>query len=262
MLTIYIQKVKLRFVFTYFVGYNFLMSIESRRYILLFILIAPLIYLYGFHHQMVQNQAFYNFADQHLYCKIPHFHNVVSNIVFTIFSGYGIFLYFKEKEKFTISWLVFLLGVFFVAPGSAYFHWNPNDATLVWDRLPMTVGFMGLTSVALVEVFKIKKEGLLLSLLVALGIYSVIHWVVFNDLRVYTWVQVAPIVGLLYISMTIPSKVLKTRYLLIAVAFYLLAKASETYDQQVLDFIGYNGHSLKHILAGFSTLSLIWMRKD
>ncbi len=237
------------------------MSNIYKTRIFIIIIILPLFYLYGFHHQMVQNQAFYNFADQNSLIGIPHFHNVISNLMFTLFSGYGLYLYFSNSQEYSISWLVFLIGVFFVAPGSAYFHWNPNDQTLVWDRLPMTVGFMGLMSAAMVDVFKIKNEKLLLSTLVLFGLYSVIHWIVFNDLRVYTWVQLAPIIGLLYISFFLPSNVLRPRYLVIAILFYALAKASETYDQQVLDYIGYNGHSLKHILASFSTLSLVIMRK-
>ncbi|MBT3812899.1 MAG: hypothetical protein HOE45_04700 [Gammaproteobacteria bacterium] len=31
-----------------------------------------------------------------------------------------------------------------VAAGSSYYHWNPNNQTLVWDRLPMTICFMSL----------------------------------------------------------------------------------------------------------------------
>jgi hypothetical protein len=42
------------------------------------------------------------------------------------------------------AWLLLFAGVSLVSLGSAYCHWNPNDQTLVWDRVPMTIGFMGL----------------------------------------------------------------------------------------------------------------------
>ena len=43
------------------------------------------------------------------------------------------------------------MGVGLVAVGSSYYHWRPNNARLVWDRLPMTVGFMSLIAVVLSE---------------------------------------------------------------------------------------------------------------
>jgi hypothetical protein len=36
------------------------------------------------------------------------------------------------------SWTLFFAGVTAVAFGSSYYHLNPNDATLVWDRLPVS----------------------------------------------------------------------------------------------------------------------------
>ena len=40
------------------------------------------------------------------------------------------------------SWFVFFLGVALVFLGSGYYHYAPNDDSLVWDRLPMTVAFI------------------------------------------------------------------------------------------------------------------------
>jgi hypothetical protein len=36
------------------------------------------------------------------------------------------------------SWTLFFAGVTAVGFGSSYYHLNPNDATLVWDRLPVS----------------------------------------------------------------------------------------------------------------------------
>jgi hypothetical protein len=35
--------------------------------------------------------------------------------------------------------------------GSSYYHWNPNDDTLFWDRLPMTLCFMAILAAAVEE---------------------------------------------------------------------------------------------------------------
>ena len=37
--------------------------------------------------------------------------------------------------------VVLFLGFFLTGIGSSYYHWDPNDGTLFWDRLPMTLSF-------------------------------------------------------------------------------------------------------------------------
>lgn len=36
------------------------------------------------------------------------------------------------------GWTCFYLGVAAVGVGSSYYHLKPDDATLVWDRLPVS----------------------------------------------------------------------------------------------------------------------------
>jgi hypothetical protein len=42
-----------------------------------------------------------------------------------------------------------------VALGSGYYHWRPSNSRLVWDRLPMTVGFMSLIAVVVSETVQV-----------------------------------------------------------------------------------------------------------
>lgn len=37
------------------------------------------------------------------------------------------------------GWTCFYIGVAAVGFGSAYYHLQPNDSTLVWDRLPVSL---------------------------------------------------------------------------------------------------------------------------
>jgi hypothetical protein len=37
------------------------------------------------------------------------------------------------------SWTLFFAGVTAVGVGSTYYHLNPDNATLVWDRLPVSL---------------------------------------------------------------------------------------------------------------------------
>src|SRR6202021_2968343 len=51
-------------------------------------------------------------------------------------------LFVDPPEKW--PYFVFFLGVALTTFGSGYYHADPNNARLVCDRLPMTIGFMSL----------------------------------------------------------------------------------------------------------------------
>lgn len=229
--------------------------------ILLFICLVPLILFFSLMDPISQNQAYHNFADSNKHLSVPNFHNVVSNILFIIFPILGIFGLKSTREKISPSWATYLLGVLLVGPGSAYYHLNPNDFTLIWDRLPMTIGFMGLASFVFSDVFNIMKEKTFLFILLLIGFYSIFHWVQFNDLRVYYWVQLTPLLAIIFTAFALPTKTLKPKFLLVAVVFYIFAKVTEKYDAQIFENLNYSGHSIKHLLAGISVFSLILMRK-
>jgi len=45
----------------------------------------------------------------------------------------------KSMQGELWGWTCFYIGVAAVAFGSAYYHLKPNDARLVWDRLPVSL---------------------------------------------------------------------------------------------------------------------------
>ncbi|MBT4792158.1 MAG: hypothetical protein HON90_11350 [Halobacteriovoraceae bacterium] len=237
------------------------MSLSNTKIIfLLIVTFIPLVILFGFVSPIAQNQAYHNFADGHKLLGIINFHNVISNIPFVIVAFIGLKQYITHKQRYSFSWLVFVIGVFLVGPGSAYYHLNPTDQTLVWDRLPMTIGFMGLTSFIFTEVFSIKKEKTFLTILLLIGFYSIFHWVQFSDLRLYFWVQLTPILCILYIAVIMPTKSLKPKHLAFAVVFYIVAKLTEHFDKQIFTNLAYSGHSIKHLAAAISVYALIIMK--
>jgi hypothetical protein len=82
--------------------------------------------------------------------RIPNFWNVVSNIPFIAIGAAGLWR-FRDGP----ATIILFLGFFLTGVGSSYYHWHPNDATLFWDRLPMTLSFASLTrdqTAALAEV--------------------------------------------------------------------------------------------------------------
>lgn len=238
------------------------MNLKNKKFFgLVLTIFTPLILLYIFKGPLAQDQAYHNFVDKHSFIGIPNFHNVMSNLPFVLVAILGFIDMKKYPGKYTFSWGVFFTGVLLVAPGSAYYHWNPNDATLVWDRIPMTIGFMGLVASIFVDVFKIKNEKAFTFGLLALGVYTVIHWAIFGDLRIYAWLQGTTILVMFYMGLAYKESHLSMPHLLGSVAFYVAAKMTESNDVPIFESLSYSGHSIKHLLAAVAVMLLVLMKR-
>jgi len=191
-----------------------------------------------------QDQSYHAFADQRTLLGIPNFWNVASNLPFIAVGAVGLSQFHRSPAT-----IVLFLGIFLTGFGSSYYHWNPNDETLFWDRLPMTLGFMAILTIVLEE--RISAKGpILLWPLLAIGVFSLVLWRWTGDLRLYAWVQFFPILALPLMLLLLPPKYTGTSYWLIAAALYALAKLLEFYDHAVYS-VGsiVSGHTLKHLAA-------------
>jgi hypothetical protein len=189
---------------------------------------------------------------------------VITNIAFLSTGILGFIFCFNNRKKETQrSWIIFFLGVTVVSIGSGYYHLNPNNNTLVWDRLPMTVGFMGLFIGILGEYVNPKIERFFLIPAILIGFSSVIYWHYFDDLRFYFWVQLIPLLTVPVVMILFKGRYTHQRYLIYALIFYLLAKITEIYDKEIfrLNYDQFSGHSLKHILASLVPLYIYFMIK-
>ena len=94
---------------------------------------------------IAQNQAYHDFADRGQFLGIPNFFAVISNIPFLLVGIAGL-RYCRSSLllSYRLAWVIFFAGVAIISAGSAWYHLNPNNDALVWDRLPMTIAFMGL----------------------------------------------------------------------------------------------------------------------
>jgi hypothetical protein len=213
-----------------------------------------------------QDPAYHILADARAYCGVPNFLNVASNIPFLIVGAVGlIFCLRRPRQGAGRSWAAFFLGVACVFAGSAYYHSAPDNSTLVWDRLPMTLAFMGLFAGLLAEHMGERFERVLLGPALAVGIASIAWWAHSDDLRLYVWVQFAPLVAIPLALATYPGRYTHRHYLIYGLAFYLLAKVAEFYDREimVLTAQALSGHSLKHLLAACAPLVvylMLWRR--
>ena len=209
-----------------------------------------------------QDPAYHVFADVRSYCGVPNFMNAISNVAFLLAGGIGIFACLRRSVAGAkLSWTVFFLGVAFVAGGSAYYHWAPDNRTLVWDRLPMTIAFMALFAALLAEHLGARFERALLARAVGAGIASVAWWAHSNDLRLYGWVQFAPLLAIPVILAAYEAPYTHRRYLLYGLACYVLAKGAEFYDREIFALTAHavSGHSLKHLLAALAPVYVYLM---
>jgi hypothetical protein len=102
---------------------------------------------------MPQPLSYHDFADCRTLWSVPNFFNVLSNLPFLAGGALGLALICKGGGQFIdqrerLPYLIFFLGALLTGFGSAYYHAAPDNTRLVWDRLPMTLGFAGLVAAA------------------------------------------------------------------------------------------------------------------
>jgi hypothetical protein len=229
--------------------------VSPRELALVFVLLAPLAVLLFAVPPIPQDPAYHALADDRMFMSVPSFANVVSNVGFLIVGFLGLRLCLtRGADGATRAWSVFFLGVLLVAFGSAYYHVQPSSETLAWDRLPMTVAFMALFAAVAAEHVRPEIEHGMLRGAVLVGIVSVGWWRYTGDLRLYAWVQFAPLVALVFIALAFPARYSHRGYLVLGLAFYALAKGAEFADAAIYAATSHliSGHSVKHLLAAIA----------
>ncbi|MCW9015044.1 MAG: alkaline phytoceramidase [Gammaproteobacteria bacterium] len=207
-----------------------------------------------------QEASYHEFADQRAMFGIPNFLNVISNIPYLVFGLFGCFLIFKESQlviikSLKIVYLMFFMGVILVFMGSVYYHLNPDNSTLFWDRLPMSLAFMSFFTVIIGEYIHKKAASQLYFPLLLLGMASVIYWywsetIGEGDLRLYILVQFLPVILIPIILRLFSTRFTHGYYFALIIGCYVLAKGFEMADQLVFDTVGIvSGHSLKHLIS-------------
>lgn len=209
---------------------------------------------------IAQDPAYHVFADRRGLLGIPAFFNVVSNLAFLAAGVAGTLLCAARRELGARrAWLVCFGAVALVCFGSAYYHLAPDNGTLVWDRLPMGLGFMALSVAVLADYVNPRLERILLAPALVLGAASVIYWHYADDLRLYVLVQFLPLLLLPVLLFLYPGARCERGWLLAALAVYLLSKLAEHFDRALFALTGeiVSGHTLKHLLAA-TALFLIY----
>jgi hypothetical protein len=226
-----------------------------------------------------QPQSYHAFADQRSVLGVPHFADVVSNAPFAIVGLWGlIFLlrcspedlrrhFLDRRERW--FYVSIFIGMFFTAFGSGYYHLDPGNDRLMWDRLPMTIVFMSLIAALIAERISLRVGLWLLPVLLMIGISSVLLWHSSEmrgagDLRFYGTVQAYSVIFVL-LALLFPTPYTHGSDLLLIAALYILAKVLEILDKPIFS-LGHivSGHTLKHLaaaLAGYAILRMIRRRR-
>jgi len=111
---------------------------------------------------------------------VNNFWNVASNLPFLVVGLWGLYYVHRYGESTCLPGLqpaygVFFTGICLTAFGSGYYHLIPANDSLVWDRLPMTIGFAGLFSIIIGEFVSVRGGRRLLAPLLVIGIASVVY---------------------------------------------------------------------------------------
>jgi hypothetical protein len=239
-----------------------------------------------------QSEVYHLFADKRTLFGIPNCLNLVSNLLFLLVGVLGVYhvlsrpkvsvarrpaatspssevttsreaTFFDPRERW--SYFAFFAGVAMTAFGSAYYHFDPRDGTLLWDRIPMAIGFMALVAATVGERVSVKAGMQILAPLMALGAGSVVYWDVtqeggHGDLRPYVLVQFGAVLVILLLVGLFPSRYTRGVDLVAALAIYGFAKIFEAADGSIFALGGIvSGHTLKHIAAAISAYWILRM---
>jgi hypothetical protein len=202
---------------------------------------------------IAQDQGYHQFADERTLFGIPNFWNVVSNLPFLWIGAAGLRRFRNDPAT-----VVFFLGVFLTGIGSSYYHWNPNDDTLFWDRLPMTLSFAAILALVVEERVSARGGAILLWPALAIGVFSLLLWRWTDDLRLYFWVQFFPGLAVILLFLLYSPKYTGTYYWIAAGALYALAKLFEFTDEAVYSAGNLlSGHTLKHLAAAAACFAIL-----
>ena len=247
--------------------------------VLLVLLTASVVLVCCMLPRIPQPLSYHDFADRRSFFGIPNFNDVASNLPFAVIGLWGLallrrlisnpaghFHFIDRREPW--PYLFVFVGLLLTAFGSSYYHLDPNNATLVWDRLPMTITFMSMVAAVIMERISLRLGLWLLPILLIVGMASVLQWYWSEmrgagDLRFYAAVQAWSAMVIL-LALLFPARYTRSGDLGFVVGFYALAKVLEYFDKPIFAALHIvSGHTLKHLAAaaaGYFILRMVQKR--
>lgn len=222
------------------------------RYLPLLV-IAGAVLLMLLHGPIPQPAHYHDFADVRTALGFPNAADVLSNIGFAAVGLWGWLRSRHAAHAMKSGWPgygLFLTALVLTAAGSFYYHLQPDDVRLVWDRIPIALACAGLLAAVHGEMAGSAHTARNTLVLAVAGVSSVMWWRTTGDLRPYLLMQGLPLVLIPLWQWMQDTPRDERKAFGIAVLLYILAKVAELLDHDILalsDFI--SGHTLKHLLA-------------
>ena len=138
-----------------------------------------------------QPQDYHDFADDREFMSIPNAFDVMSNLVI-IFPGIiGLAFVHERRGNTDVTadeesiHITLFSGMILTFAGSVWFHLEPNDSTMFWDRLGMSIVIGSCIALIINDLMDRNLAAKIHVPILIASMISVIWWPVFDDLRVY-----------------------------------------------------------------------------
>jgi hypothetical protein len=195
-------------------------------------------------------------ADQRALWGIPCALDVLSNLPFAIAGLWGLVALRRVAPGMLDAPSRALTNLFFAglvctAAGSALYHWQPQDAGLLWDRLGMVLPFAGLLGLAGASRVSARAGAAAAGTVLLAGPLAVLWWSHSGNLLPWAVVQLGGMLVVLALACLPRRDGALALHLGAVMALYALAKLFEAADHAVFEATGQavSVHSLKHVLA-------------
>jgi len=208
-----------------------------------------------------QPQEYHAFADQRALLGIPHAADVLSNLALVAAGLFGLWRTRTTARPLLpvtlASLYISFAGMALSGLGSIWYHLAPTDASLVWDRLPMTIAFAGVYGAMFAERISSRAGAAILAFALVVGPASVVYWAASGNLSLYVIVQFGLVAGVLLLLVltrggpdALPWGVL--------LFWYVIAKVAETADVALWNATGglVAGHMIKHVAAAIGGVAV------
>lgn len=235
--------------------------------VLLAALLAALA-LASFGPSVAQHAQYHAFADQRSWQGWPCAMDVLTNLPFAVAGLWGLVRVWQASLQRRLQhgldrhWqlaAVFFGGLLLTAAGSSYYHWQPDNGGLAWDRLGMVVAFAGLLGMAVADRISLRAGVVTVAATLLAGPVAVLVWYLSGNLLPWVVLQGGGMLLVLALALRKPVPGSWGLPLMAVVALYLLAKLLELGDHAVFDWTAglVSGHSLKHVAAALAAWPVI-----
>jgi len=210
-----------------------------------------------------QNQKYHNFADQRVLFGVNNAFDTLSNLAFIIVGALGLFnfynnQYIKISNSFSVILNLFFISIILTGLGSSFYHLSPNDFTLVFDRLAMSLVFASI--LAMLAYLKISPRfGLhTLAELLILAPLTVLIWKFNGNLTPYVVLQFGGII-LVILTLLLTKTRMQGPCFTSLIILYSAAKLVEFYDEKIFNLSQnlISGHTLKHLIAALAVIIFV-----